>query len=135
MGNPARHLDGVSNRRSTHGRLKAMAGGMPSSHRPGRLPLSARPVVPPPGGPATNRPAMGIPAHPGARLPAVGPGARHCWVVDSDLAPGRWPGILMEWQRTPHGWCGRVVLVVPGDAGPVLMEAWFPAGLLRPAGA
>lgn len=116
-----------------------MAGGMPSRHRPGRLPLSARPVIPAPGGEAPIQ--RRAPARPdGGTGPnaAAGPvsvtGPRPCWVVDHELAPGRWPGLLLEWRKGPQGWRGRVILALAGAEGPLIMEAWLPAGHLRPGG-
>ncbi len=62
-------------------------------------------------------------------------------------APGRWPGLLVEWRapaapadpepagvEIPSGWIGRVVYVVDKGGGEVvLVEAWVPAEHLRPA--
>ena len=62
---------------------------------------------------------------------------RHCWVQGLGDAPGRWPGLLVEWRQAPDGaagWQGRVVYVVsPGTAAPVVVEAWLAAGHLSPA--
>ncbi|MDQ1289960.1 MAG: hypothetical protein QG622_3526 [Actinomycetota bacterium] len=118
-----------------------MLVGTSPPRRPGRVPLAARPVVPPRPGEAPRAPRA--PGAPGASTGAsTGTGSirteragvpRHCWVIDEELTPGRCPGLLLEWDRTPHGWRGRVVFTLPGDGGPVLMEAWLPSGLLRPA--
>jgi hypothetical protein len=61
-------------------------------------------------------------------------GPRHCWVVGYQLAPGRWPGLLLQWRRTEHGWSGLVAFVVTGtDDDPVFLQLWLPAEQLRPA--
>jgi hypothetical protein len=65
---------------------------------------------------------------PGAE-PAEG---RHCWVHDPPGAPGRWPGLLVEWRQRGGAWQGRVVYTVAGPHDPALVEAWLPAALLRP---
>ncbi len=57
--------------------------------------------------------------------------ARHCWVRDPPDAPGRWPGLLVEWRHREGGWQGRVAYTVTGDNGPVLLEAWLPAAQLE----
>jgi hypothetical protein len=44
---------------------------------------------------------------------------------------GAVPGLLVEWRQRPEGWQGRVAYAVPGPHGPVLVEAWFPAGSLE----
>jgi hypothetical protein len=36
----------------------------------------------------------------------------HCWVVDEPLQPGRWPGLLIEWQHRDSAWWGRVAYLV-----------------------
>jgi len=84
---------------------------------------------------------------PGVCGAAVPPGPpsepqRHCWVHGLPDAPGRWPGLLVEWRvvRPRAGgaarpsWVGRVVYAVDDDqAGDVvLVEAWVPARYLRP---
>ncbi len=56
---------------------------------------------------------------------------RHCWVHDPPGASGRLPGLLVEWRQRPGGWQGRVAYAVPGPHGPVLVEAWLPAGSLQ----
>jgi hypothetical protein len=54
-------------------------------------------------------------------------------VIDCAFAPGRWPGVLLEWRLEPSGWMGRVALAVPDEDGTLLIEAWVPATQLRPA--
>jgi hypothetical protein len=44
---------------------------------------------------------------------------------------GTVPGLLVEWRQRPEGWQGRVAYAVAGPHGPVLVEAWFPAGSLE----
>lgn len=117
---------------------------------------SALSAAPP--GPAADpgRAAAGVPAVARSAEPAgadtaralLRPRARHCWVRDPPGAPGRWPGLLAEWQpagaaaaepgsapdRTGgRGWLGRVVYAVDDGGGCVLVETWLPAGQLEPA--
>lgn len=63
---------------------------------------------------------------------AAGSGhGRHCWVHDPPDAPGTWPGLLVEWVQRADGWHGRVAYTVDAGRGPVLVEAWLPAGQLE----
>lgn len=55
---------------------------------------------------------------------------RHCWVLDPPDAPGRWPGLLVEWRQGDGAWEGRVVYVT--SPASVVVEAWLPASVLRP---
>ena len=81
----------------------------------------------------------GVPAVPAdpprgerGRLRPAGQGhGRHCWVRDPPDAPGIWPGLLVEWRQRDDGWHGRVAYTVVGEHGPVLVEAWLPAGQLK----
>ena len=81
---------------------------------------------------------------------------RHCWVRGLAEAPGRWPGLLVEWRRAPGtaraggtgagrpgpggagpggaggDWEGRVVYLVTDGVTPVVVEAWLPAAHLAP---
>lgn len=58
----------------------------------------------------------------------AGVGGRHCWVVGLPAAPGRWPGLLVEWRRSsPDTWQGRVVYAVVAGAAVVLVEEWLDA--------
>lgn len=52
---------------------------------------------------------------------------KHCWVVDSPLSPGRWPGLLLSWRRSGAGWQGLAAWVVDDDDGPVVLQAWVRA--------
>ena len=56
---------------------------------------------------------------------------RHCWVHTPPGTSGTVPGLLVEWRQRPEGWQGRVAYAVPGPHGPVLVEAWLPAGSLE----
>ncbi len=60
---------------------------------------------------------------------------RHCWVHGLQDAPGRWPGLLVEWRQPPDGtgWEGRVVYVVAAGPRVVVVEAWLAAPHLSPA--
>jgi hypothetical protein len=69
--------------------------------------------------------------HPPVRRPAGAEHGRHCWVHDPPDAPGTWPGLLVEWRQGEDGWQGRVAYAVVGTHGPVLVEAWLPAGQLE----
>ncbi len=68
------------------------------------------------------------PAPPPPRQESAG---RHCWVHAPPGTAGAVPGLLVEWRQRPEGWQGRVAYAVPGPHGPVLVEAWFPAGSLE----
>lgn len=57
--------------------------------------------------------------------------AKHCWVVDSPLSPGRWPGLLLGWRRREAGWQGLAVWVVNDDDSSVLLQAWLAAEHLQ----
>ena len=47
-------------------------------------------------------------------------------------APGRWPGLLLEWRQTVDGdWEGRVAYVAHLQNGHALVELWLPAELLH----
>jgi hypothetical protein len=53
------------------------------------------------------------------------PEARHCWVINPDGWPGRWPGLLLEWQKTFDGWRGRVTFAVVHEGRQLLVETWL----------
>ena len=64
----------------------------------------------------------------GARPPVRSFAPKHCWVLNPPGAPGRWPGLLLEWQRTPTGgWEGRVAYVPHLQNGHALVELWLSA--------
>src|SRR3954454_2181195 len=94
--------------------------------RAGPRPASDGPADPPSGGAAANPPAGGSAAQ-------SADGGRHCWVIDPVGVPGRWPGLLTQWRRTPAGgWCGLVIFSVDlGIAVPVLIQAWLDADQLE----
>jgi hypothetical protein len=109
-----------------------MAGGMPS-HRRDYVSLAERGVIRPP----TARPEQPARPDPGSTRGGRHDGRRglprHCWVFAIDLAPGRSPGLLLEWRHTPDlGWEGRVIIGLDQDAGPMALEAWVQADHLRP---
>ena len=67
------------------------------------------------------------------RPPARRPVARHCWVTDPLAAPGRWPGIVLEWRQSEGRWEGRVVVVVLNGSDPQVVCSWFDQDYLAPA--
>jgi hypothetical protein len=61
--------------------------------------------------------------------------SRHVWLVDPPGQPGRWPGLLVEWRRSPtQGWQARVLYAVPESdrSGNRVIERWLPGGCLEP---
>ncbi len=42
-----------------------------------------------------------------------------------DGRPGKWPGLLLEWQRTVGGWRGRVAFAVVHNNHQLLVETWL----------
>src|SRR3954451_22421525 len=85
------------------------------------------------GAPARPRPAATRVRAPGRRRAGRGePPGRHCWVVDCPEAPGRWPGLLLEWVRERDGWRGKVVMIAEGDLGPVTLVLWVAGEHLQP---
>ena len=95
-------------------------------------------------GPTLAERATGQPTAPveqSARTPRVRVVVRrHCWVQGLPDAPGRRPGLLIEWRQSEQAgggaaWEGRVVYVVSEQqsAAPVLVEAWLDAEHLTPA--
>jgi hypothetical protein len=66
------------------------------------------------------------------RDPAPDARRRHCWVLATANERGPWPGLILEWRRTPSDdWQARVVYV-PNPRDTRTVEMWFAAGLLRP---
>ncbi len=87
----------------------------------------------------SSRPSLGERAADSGVGPAPAPrrapardstAGRHCWVHAPPGADGTVPGLLVEWRQHSGGWQGRVAYAVPGPHGPVLVEAWLPAGSL-----
>ncbi len=76
-------------------------------------------------------PSVSAPPDPGPPSPPRDDPGRHCWVHAPPGAAGTVPGLLVEWRQQPGGWQGRVAYAVPGPHGPVLVEAWLPAGSLQ----
>jgi hypothetical protein len=60
---------------------------------------------------------------------------RHCWVTGLPDSPGRWTGLLVEWQQEPDSgrWPGRVVYVLDDAGLGALVERWVDADHLTPA--
>jgi hypothetical protein len=59
------------------------------------------------------------------------PAGKHCWVVDAPGAPGRWPGLLVEWRRGETGWEGRVTYTTVFGDRFLLIEQWLAAAFLE----
>jgi hypothetical protein len=58
---------------------------------------------------------------------------RHCWVTDPPAAPGRWPGVVVEWRTADGRWEGRVVVVVGTGADAGVLDLWLGEDKLAPA--
>lgn len=108
-----------------------MAGGMNSRAGMTLAERSARSGIGPPV--ASQPPAVQqdpAPQEVQSQPPGV-PSARHCWVIDAPMSPGRWPGVLVQWRRDPaRGWQGFAVWVADDDDGPVLLQTWLDAQYL-----
>jgi len=87
--------------------------------RPGRPSLTERGILP--------RIPRSVPA-PGGDVRS---GGRHCWVLDPPVAPGRWPGLLVEWRRGAAGWEGLVIFTVTVAGRAVVVHDWVDARRLR----
>jgi hypothetical protein len=96
-----------------------MAGGMGAPRRPGRLTLAERSRIS----------GVGQPGPSSVEHSA----ARHCWVVDPPGWPGKWPGLLLQWERVQLGWRGRVAFAVTQGGQVVLAETWLDSSHLQPA--
>ena len=59
------------------------------------------------------------------------PTSRHCWVSGLPDAPGRWPGLLVEWRRG-EVWLARVVYALDSGEQTLVVEAWLSADHLDP---
>lgn len=77
-------------------------------------------------------PAAGTSQRDDLAATATGEGGRHCWVSGLPGQPGRWPGLLVAWQRQGPSWSGRVVYAVVDEGQVVLVETWVPAEHLQP---
>ncbi len=65
---------------------------------------------------------------------SAGVGGRHCWVVGLPAAPGRWPGLLVEWRKSSRdGWQGRVLYAVVAGQEVVVVQQWLDARHLEGA--
>ncbi len=109
-----------------------MAGGM--LPKPGSLTLAERAELSRSsrGHPPPAQPAAGTSQRDDLAATATAEGGRHCWVSGLPGQPGRWPGLLVAWQRQGPSWSGRVVYAVVDDGQVVLVEAWVPAERLQP---
>lgn len=85
------------------------------------------------GHPAPAQPAADGSERDDQAATATGGGGRHCWVSGLRGQPGRWPGLLVAWQRQGPSWSGRVVYAVVDDGQVVLVETWVSAEHLQPA--
>jgi hypothetical protein len=107
-----------------------MAGGMNSGHLRNRLPAVLREG-------SSGRNATGKAAHPGAAWadnPAAaeaGSVGRPCWIVNGPDMPGRWPAMLLDWQKIDGAWWGRCIWGEIGTVGISVRDEWVPAGKLE----
>ncbi|HET9653904.1 MAG TPA: hypothetical protein VFP72_00990 [Kineosporiaceae bacterium] len=46
-------------------------------------------------------------------------------MINPDGWPGKWPGLLLEWQKTFDGWWGRVTFAVVHEGRQLLVETWL----------
>ena len=111
-----------------------MAGGQDRQYRPlaERLGWDRRqPGVAPVASSTPGRaPAGAVPERKAES--AQRPSLQHCWVIDAPEAAGRWPGVLLGWDKDARGWLGRVMTAVEGREGMVTMTLWVRAEHLRP---
>ena len=57
---------------------------------------------------------------------------RHCWVLNPPSAPGRWPGLVVEWRSTAGHWEGRVVVVLGRGRDAAVLDVWMREEQLTP---
>jgi hypothetical protein len=57
---------------------------------------------------------------------------RHCWVLNPPLAPGRWPGLVVEWRTAGGHWEGRVVVVLGRGRDAAVLDVWMREEQLTP---
>ena len=67
------------------------------------------------------------PAADRSRLPP-----RHCWVLNPPSAPGRWPGLVVEWRTAGGHWEGRVVVVLGRGRDAAVLDVWMREEQLTP---
>jgi hypothetical protein len=58
---------------------------------------------------------------------------RHCWVLGPDEQRGPWPGLVLQWDRTPHGWRAWVVYLAGEGADQLTVQTWVTRDRLAPA--
>ena len=57
---------------------------------------------------------------------------RHCWVLNPPSAPGRWPGLVVEWRSNGGHWEGRVVVVLGRGRDAAVLDVWMREEQLTP---
>ena len=57
---------------------------------------------------------------------------RHCWVLNPPSAPGRWPGLVVEWRSVAGHWEGRVVVVIGRGRDAAVLDVWMREEQLTP---
>jgi hypothetical protein len=57
---------------------------------------------------------------------------RHCWVLNPPSAPGRWPGLVVEWRTAGGHWEGRVVVVLGRGRDAAVLDVWMREEQLTP---
>ena len=57
---------------------------------------------------------------------------RHCWVLNPPSAPGRWPGLVVEWRTAGSHWEGRVVVVLGRGKDAAVLDVWIREEQLTP---
>ncbi len=57
---------------------------------------------------------------------------RHCWVLNPPSAPGRWPGLVVEWRSAAGRWEGRVVVVLGRGRDAAVLDVWIREEQLTP---
>ncbi len=77
-----------------------------------------------PGGPRDEQPRASADR---SRLPP-----RHCWVLNPPSAPGRWPGLVVEWRPAAGHWEGRVVVVLGRGRHAAVLDVWMREEQLTP---
>src|SRR3954452_21599976 len=57
---------------------------------------------------------------------------RHCWVLNPPSAPGRWPGLVVQWRSAAGHWEGRVVVVLGRGPDAAVLDVWMREEQLTP---